>query len=237
MMQVTAPTGDYDYFCYIHPGMSGKLHVVDVGKPASTRADIDTASAQQFETDQMLALQAEKQFNVDRTTVDGNTVTHHVSVGVSAADKHVAIDEMLPQRVSLNQGDQVEFKWRDGHEVHTVGFSTAPSNLPSPFVFDCGGGKFVNPPGPPGSPPGGFCMETGDDFPEVVGDPGNALSGAILKNVQQVVDSGLLVGIDYGVQPTVQTWSVRTNGSTKSDAYNYFCSVHDWMHGVLSIGQ
>ena len=43
------------------------------------------------------------QYNVDRTTTDGGTVTHHVTVGVAAADNRVAIDEMLPRKVSVKQ--------------------------------------------------------------------------------------------------------------------------------------
>jgi plastocyanin len=234
MVQINAPTGDYDYFCPIHPGMSGKLHVVGAGQPVSSQADIDSRSQQQFLADQQLALQAEQQYSTDRTTMDGNTVTHHVSVGVSAADNHVAIDEMLPRRISVNQGDQVEFKWRDSHEVHTVGFAQAVTQLPEPFVFDCGT-RALNPPTPQGG--GGFCFEPGDALPEAIGDPGNALSGAFLRSPQQIVDSGLLVGSGYGIQPSIQTWSVRTDSKTQSGTYQYWCSVHDFMHGTLQMGQ
>jgi hypothetical protein len=50
---------------------------------------------------------------------------------------------------------------------------------------------------------------------------GNAHSGAVLKNVQGIYDSGL--------QPTVQTWSVRTDSNTQSTTHNY-------MHGELEVG-
>jgi plastocyanin len=234
-MQINAGPGDYAYFCYIHPGMRGSLHVVDTNGTRSTQADIDAVSAQQFQDDQALGLQAEQKYNVDTPTTDSSgVVTHHVSVGVSAADNHVAIDEMLPRRVSVNQGDQVEFKWRDEHNVHTVGFAQAETQLPGPFVFDCGTTS-VTPP-MPGEPGGGFCFEPGQTFPEFIGDPGNALSGVILSNVQKIVDSGLLAGTDYGVQPTVQTWSVRTDSKTQSGTYQYWCSVHDFMNGALVIG-
>jgi plastocyanin len=215
--------------------MLGKLHVVDGGRPASTQADIDARSAQQFEASQAMALQVEKQYNVDLPTTDGNTVTHHVSVGVATPDNRVAIDAFLPRNVHVSQGEQVEFKWRDGHNVHTVGIAQSESQLPPPFVFDCGT-TVMAPPDPQGQG-GGFCFEPGDSLPETVGDPGNALSGAILKNVQQIVNSGLLAGADYGVQPTTQTWSVRTDTKTQSGAYQYWCSVHDFMNGQLLIGE
>ena len=183
-----------------------------------------------------MALQAEQQFNIDRPTVDGSTVTHHVSVGVGAADNHVAIDEMLPRSVQVSQGDQVEFKWRDSHNVHTVGIAQAESQLPSSFLFDCGTSVLALP-DPTGPPGGGFCSEPGDTQPEIVGDPGNALSGTILKNVQQIVNSGFLAGADFGLQPTTQTWSVRTDNHTESGAYQYWCSVHDFMNGQLVISR
>jgi plastocyanin len=233
LVHVAAPVGDYTYLCFIHPGMSGTLHVVANVQPASRQTEIDRLSDQQFQADQAAGVQAEAQYNVDRPTVESGTTTHHISVGVSAADNHVAIDEMLPQRVNVAPGDQVEFKWRDGHNVHTVGVAQDETQLPQPFVFDCGT-TFVSPPGPEGQP-GGFCTEPGSDTPELIGDPGNALSGVVLNNVQGIYNSGFLVGADYGLQPTVQTWSVRTDSNTQSTNYNYWCSVHDFMHGVLQV--
>jgi plastocyanin len=234
LVNVSAPVGDYTYFCFIHPGMSGTLHVVANGRVASTQGQIDRASDHQFQADQAAAAQAEQQYSVDRATVEGGTTTHHVSAGVSAADNHVSIDEMLPQKVSVSPGDQVEFKWRDGHTVHTVGIAQDETQLPEPFGFDCGA-TYVSPPSPEGKP-GGFCTEPGSDTPELIGDPGNAISGSMLKSVLTIYDSGVLVGPDYGLQPTVQTWSVRTDSHTQSANYNYWCSVHDFMHGVLQVG-
>jgi hypothetical protein len=118
--------------------------------------------------------------------------------------------------------------------VHTVGIAQAESQLPEPFVFDCGA-TFVSPPSPEGAP-GGFCTEPGSDTPELIGDPGNAISGSVLKSVQGIYDSGFLAGPDYGLQPTVQTWSVRTDGTTENGNYNFWCSVHDFMHGTLIVG-
>jgi plastocyanin len=236
MMQVNAAPGDYDYFCYIHPGMNGKLHVVSANQSASSQAQIDASSDQQFASDQSLALQAEQQYNKDVTTTDGGTVTHHVTVGISAADNHVAIDEMLPQRIHVSNGEQVEFKWRDPHNVHTVGFAQAEQQLPEPFVFDCGN-TFIAPPSGPGGPPGGgFCQEPDENL-ELIGDPGNAISGTPLTSPQAIVDSGFLAGPAYGIPGTIQTWSVRVDSHTVSDTYNYFCSVHDFMHGQLLVGQ
>jgi hypothetical protein len=91
---------------------------------------------------------------------------------------------------------------------------------------------------PTGAPPsGGFCFEPGQTTLESIADPGTALSGAVLKDVQTIVDSGVLVGTGYGVQPTTQTWSVRTDAKTKAGNYQFWCSVHDFMNGTLAVGQ
>jgi len=86
-------------FCYIHPNMSGDITVVKDSDPnVSTQASIDAASQTQFLEDQQLALAAERDANqvVFRGGAPGKR-TYKVSVGVSAADNHVAINEMLPQ--------------------------------------------------------------------------------------------------------------------------------------------
>ena len=122
--------------------------------------------------------------------------------------------------------------------MHTVGIAQAGSQLPQPFLFDCGTSTMASPGGLPGAPPsGGFCFEPGQTTLESIADPGTALSGAVLKDVQTIVDSGVLAGTGYGVQPTTQTWSVRTDAKTKAGNYQFWCSVHDFMNGTLAVGQ
>jgi len=68
-------------------------------------------------------------------------------------------------------------------------------------------------------------------------DPGNAISGTPLVNPQKIVDCGFLAGSDYGIPGTIQTWSARTDSHTVSGGYDYFCTVHDFMHGTVLVGQ
>ena len=72
---------------------------------------------------------------------------------------------------------------------------------------------------------------------EVIGDPGTSLSGALLTDVQTVLNSGFLIGSDFGIQPSTQTWSVRTDTKTKAGNYQFWCSVHAFMNGTLAVGQ
>jgi plastocyanin len=231
---INANPGAYAYFCYIHPGMRGRVIVVGKGERdddaaniasnanhanegddgnVTTQAQINAASEKQFREDQEDALEAEKAANVVR--FNGGSPgerTYRVSVGVSAAENHVAIDEMLPQHLNFVRGDKVEFQWRDPHNVHTVGFPASEPPLPPPFDSD----KEPNEPN------------------EVVGDPGTSPSGTFLTTPSALVDAGLLVGRGYHLQPTVQQWSVRTNSSTALGTFEYHCTVHDFMHGFLT---
>ena len=50
------------------------------------------------------------------------------------------------------------------------------------------------------------------------------------------VDSGVLAGTGYNVQPTIQRWSVKVADSTAAGTYTFHCSVHDFMRGSLVVG-
>jgi len=77
--------------------------------------------------------------------------------------------------------------------------------------------------------------------PEFIGDPGNAEAGVVLRrptpsNPVSIPDAGLLVGAGYRVAGSLQSWSVATvQGETKSGLYTLHCTIHDWMHGSLSV--
>jgi plastocyanin len=237
-IQINAPPGKYTYFCYIHPGMSGTLTVVGADQPATTQAQIDSATGQQFAADQAAGLAAEKAAGVVNFT--GGTPgqrTYQVQVGVAAADNHVAIDEMLPSRLPLVPGDRVNFVWQDQHNVHTVSFPDGDPRLPSPFGIDCGA-TFQSPPnGPPaaGSPPFTPCVEPGAKGPEFIFDPGTAPSGTALADPSQLADSGVLIGSGYGLTPPAQQWSIVISPTAKAGVYTYECTIHEGMAGTFTV--
>lgn len=225
-VKITAAPGTYAYLCFIHPGMRGKLHVVDNDDARTTQAQIDAASWRQFVSDRAKGLAVERWANKVRWTGGApGTRTYIYRVGVAAANNHVTIDEMFPNIMTLHgggphlaKGDKARFRWADPHIVHTVMFPD--TNDLSPFGFDCNGG-FTPPVGPP-------CHETGEPV-EFIGDPGNAPSGTQLISPSTMVDSGLLIGTGYKLSPTVQTWSVSTGSGTAAGKYQFHCTVHDWM--------
>jgi plastocyanin len=242
---INAPVGTYKYFCFIHPGMSGTLHVVGSHEETTTQAQINAASARQFAADRASALATESSLNkVVWTGGRPGTRTYWFHLGAGAADNEVAIDEMLPNTktlpggsLKLDAGDKVAYVLSDTHNVHSVFFhdtgNLAIDNAVSPFVFDCG--KTLQNPGAIAA-----CTEKGEG-PELIGDPGNAEAGVVLRhptpsNLASIPDAGVLFGTGYGIAGSLQSWSVATvQGETKSGLYTFHCTVHDWMHGSLSV--
>jgi plastocyanin len=239
LVHITAAPGEYDYFCYIHPGMRGKLNVVDGDDATTSQAEIDRQSRDQFEDDREAALDLESDANHVSFSGGGpGSRTYEVHVGVGSPSKHVAVDEMLPnQPLNLTPGDRVRYVWSDPHNVHTVGFPANTGKLPEPFGFDCGPNppRYIGIPPVPGAPPPNVCFEPGDSQPEAIGDPGNAEPGTQLSNPAQLLDAGTRIGTAYAVHPSSQTWWVATAHTTQAGSYQFQCTVHDWMQGVLKV--
>jgi len=228
-VKIHAPFGTYHYFCYIHPDMSGTL-VVGPGSQATSQSEIDSASAAQFASDKSQAQAAEDAANV--VTFSGGaagTRTYEAHVGLSAADNHVALLEMAPAALNLAAGDKVHYTW-SFQEIHTASF---PANddavLVEPFGWDCGATYVPSPPGPPSPPPA--CVETEGGQPEALLDPGNARPGH-LSDPNALVDSGILVGSGYNLEPSVQDWSVNAD---RTGTFHYQCTLHDWMQGTVTV--
>jgi plastocyanin len=233
-VQITAPAGTYHYFCFIHPGMTGELDVVAPSAPVSTQADIDRASAVQFDQDRREALATE------RAAAEPPTGT--VRMGVSTADAHVSVDEVLPNHtVKAKAGQTLRFEFPDPHNVHTVVFPDNDSIDPAPQGFDCGVTYLPLSSGPLPPVP---CFEvptTGTDVgelgnPEVIFDPGNATSGVALRSPQALVDSGLHIGTAYGVSPIAHAWNVTVDALTQPGTYTFHCTIHDWMSQTVIVG-
>jgi len=237
---INAAPGSYAYFCYIHPGMRGTLTVAPADQPISTQAQVDAASAAQFADDQSKALAVEQAANsVVFSGGAPGTRVYQVLVGLAAADNHVAIDEILPNKpLSLVPGDQVQYVWKDSHEVHTVTFPNDMAKVPNFPGFDCGTTFQPVPEGapPPGAAPFVPCADPTEKAPEPIFDPGNAASGTALSDPSAVVDSGIFIGADYGLTPPATSWSVKVTGSTKPGSYQWMCTVHDWMQGTITVG-
>jgi plastocyanin len=245
---IDAPVGTYHFICFLHPGMSGTLHVVPANQRVTTQAQVNKRAAAQFAADRTAALAKEKERNqVVWTGGAPGTRTYVFHVGASAAGEEVAIDEMFPntktlkgQALDIVRGDRVKFLLDDPHNVHTVYFhdtGNSPLDNAVSFVgFDCGN-SYQN----PGPKP---CIEPGEQppGPELIGDPGNGPPGTLLKvpaptSVAAIPDAGMFAGVGYNVAGALTHWSARTSANgTQPGLYTFHCTIHDWMHGSINVG-
>jgi plastocyanin len=233
---VNAAPGDYSYLCLIHPKMNGTLHVVAGDQPATTQGMINAQSLTQFAADKAAGQAKYSADNTPTFTLDGQghkVFDGHVSD--NTADGHVSFFEMMPRNLNLGVGDSVHWTWGSSSELHTVSFPTDSPALPPPFGGDCGQYPFTDdvflpPPVPGGMPYCGDMPPSQANF-EFLADPGLSRPGD-LSDPLAVVDSGVLVGADYGLTPSVQDWSAT---ASRPGTYRYQCTVHDWMRAVVQV--
>ncbi len=224
------PGTTFTYFCHLHPGMRGTVSVVDNSTIIQTQATIDQAAGTQFAADktEAEALYASAQVPSFTGGAPGSR-TYSVHVGLTTADQHVAIHDMVPATLNLVSGDIVRYEWQSD-VIHTVSFLAGPG-LRSPFGVDCGT-SYVPLNGPPTSLP--LCTEFENGQPEFILDPGTRSSGQVL-NMKFGADSGVLVGSSYAAfygNLGPSTWSVK---SSQPGRYLYQCTIHDWMTGQLDV--
>jgi plastocyanin len=234
-VQINAAPGIYTYFCHLHPGMRGTLKVVPNHVATQTQNQIDRQSAVQFHRAQREAMTLYDEANqVDAQQENSGPTVYNVHVGVTSRDQHVAIHDMLPSKLRLNPGDVVHYHWQT-NVIHTVGF---PAGLVSPFGVDCEtsyaplASPTAQPICPSGAPETDEASLTGIPV-ELIADPGNQASGSPLTAAS---DSGLLVGASYAQYyggMGASTWSVKASAP---GAYQYQCTIHDWMRGTITVG-
>lgn len=236
LVVVDAPPGDYVYFGTTHPGMRGTLTVVPPDQPTSTQAEIDAASATQFNRSRTQARALETVLNGLPNSVGPPGDRHFfVYAGAGTHDRRVGIDAFLPNRpINAVPGDQIHFIWLDPHGFHTVSFGQSFADLPFAFGFECEDG-YHGLPNVFNQPHDAECPEAPGVPPKFIGDPGNAGPGTPLGELADVVNSGLLAGTDFHVSPSAQTWSVRIAEDTAKGTHRYWCIPHPWMTGVVTV--
>src|SRR5579875_308121 len=113
-------TGDFIYYCLVHPSMIGIVHVRPVGTPYPfSQEDYNKQIEHQthfiLKDGASLADQAED-----------SSDNHHVTVGIG--DGLVGLMRFYPQQIVIDAGDTVIFPNRDPMEPHTVTFGPVPSS-------------------------------------------------------------------------------------------------------------
>ncbi|HKV29470.1 MAG TPA: hypothetical protein VJT14_00470 [Candidatus Dormibacteraeota bacterium] len=229
-VQISATPGSYTYFCHLHPGMRGTLKVVPSNAGIQSQGQIDQQSAAQFGRAQREAVALYDEANqVEAEQRDSGPTAYNVHVGVTSRDRHIAIHDMLPSNLSLKPGDVVRYHWQT-NVIHTVEFAPV-----SPFGVDCetSYAPLSGPDQQPNCPSGAPEPEAGIFPVELIGDPGSQVSGAVLVDA---TDSGLIAGSSYAQYYGglgADQWSVK---AVAVGAHPYFCAIHDWMTGTITVG-
>lgn len=141
--------GTYDYYCELHPGMSGQLQVVPDDEPVASPAEVEAQRQAQVARDTAAgeALMAAGQ--TPEFEVVGDHVRWTVKAGDTTADGRVSVLRFLPGNLEVAPGDEVDIAVppaadaRPGVEIaaepHTVTFPNDPSAQAAGFL------RYLNP--------------------------------------------------------------------------------------------
>jgi plastocyanin len=237
-VKVTAPVGFYRYLCLIHPNMQGWLAVVPASFHATTPAELTARVHSQVAHDRAAGFAAEAAANVARSHLNSNgTRTWIMTAGTSSPNGYVAVNEMLPRKLSIHRGDQVTWVSRALNEPHTVTF---PTDLHTDMAALCESGAVDVPATPTVFPPTGpqdfTCSGAPPDEFEM--DGGNGVSHVTSKAT--VADSGIIAssaelsGFGLPVTAAKARTTVSFAGASRT-TYHYVCQIHDGMEGAIVV--
>jgi plastocyanin len=201
-------TGKFTYFCNIHPGMKGVIRVVGKGHKAPTAKAVKRAVNRQVKRDLKVAK------GLSKTIPPSGTV----DVGVRGPG-NVEFYGMVPGSFSVKVGTTIRFRMSPGStEDHTATFGPGnPETQPASYLGQIaasfqGAGPFdpraVYPSEPP--PTVGTLTQTSH---------GNGFWNS-------------------GVLDTTSATPLPSSGSVKfgqAGTYNYYCMIHPFMHGVITV--
>jgi plastocyanin len=197
--------GAFMYVCELHPGMSGSVIVQPAG--AALAETVDQAKARgQAELGMTVgranALSA--RVATERIATSNTGAVNAVLAGFSGGD--ASVFRFLPDAVTVNRGDTIEWTLADPQEIHTITFFTGQAP-PDPTDIR------PNPQGPP----------------TVVfkADAARPRGGSVYAGTGYV-NSGILgyVTGDYA-------WAVKIDAP--AGTYNYVCLIHPFMAGTIRV--
>jgi len=203
-----AKTGTYTYFCNIHQGMKGVVHVV--GK----RHKVPSARTIKRIVDRQVKRDLNTAKNLSRTTPPSGTI----DVGVHGPG-NVEFYGMVPGNVTVKVGTTLRFRMSPGStEDHTATFGPGnPESQPTSYLGQIaasfqGAGPF--------DPRAVYPSEQ----PPTVGTLTTTSHGNGFWN--------------SGVLDTASATPLPESGSVKfgqAGTYNYYCMIHPFMHGIITV--
>ncbi|MFN0094902.1 MAG: plastocyanin/azurin family copper-binding protein [Dehalococcoidia bacterium] len=129
-----AKAGSYDYFCIIHPNMTGVITVVDEGSAAAPGADnqlsLDARGNAEFNSasfEAKAALAALKSRPTEVVNKAGGAKAYTVKLGTETPNTQANINQ--PAKLTITAGDSVVFKSLE-QVPHTATFGALPPGDP-----------------------------------------------------------------------------------------------------------
>jgi plastocyanin len=220
---VNAPAGSVvDFVCLVHAGMQGSVKVVDDEQSTTSPHRIDRLASRQLRVDTAAGFAAEHEAN-DKLVQHKPEGTRLVTLRAGANAGKVELFEMLPSNVRLHPGDQVQWRYTGGNEIHTVTFPDG-TDQGEPLVPACEGTPdtdFVPPSsGPPCGDASKFELHL---FPQPFGT-------TIISSPTTFGSSGLIAA-PGDLLPSLTAEFTFPNAGT----FTYFCHIHDHMTGTLTV--
>lgn len=120
--------GTFAYLCAIHPGMAGKITVVDSGSATTqAEADADASATEQALLGAVDGLRSDRLAAVSTDDNGDGTTTHHAYADATTqpgaqpggGSGYLELLEFLPSRIEVKRGDTISWT---GSAVHTVTF-------------------------------------------------------------------------------------------------------------------
>ncbi len=213
------------FICLIHPGMQGSVQVVADDEHVTTPRQVQHLANAQLAHDTAGAFAAERAANhkqVERQH-DG---TKLVTLRAGATAGKVELFEMLPRNVRLRPGDQVQWRYTAGNEIHTVTFPQG-TDQGEPLVPACENSPtddpFIPPSaGPPCGDPSKFELHV---FPQPFG-------ATTIDDPTTFGSSGLIAAPGGPLPSTTPVFTFPNKGT-----FVYQCHIHDHMVGTIQVGQ
>jgi plastocyanin len=201
-----AKAGRVTYFCSIHPGMKGTVHVKRRG--AKVRNAKQDAHA--------VKVQVAKALKIARSLAKRKAPKGTVEVGLAGAHG-VEYFDMLPAKTTVKVGDSLRFRMKKGSfEAHTATFGPGnPETEPESYLGQIAKG-FEQPPFDPRAV-----------YPSDV--PGPATLTTTLHG-NGFWNSGLMDAVKESPLPGSNTVTFGQAGT-----YTYYCLLHPFMRGTVEV--
>lgn len=205
--------GTFHYYCDLHPGESGVVHVVPKKKKTAGLKGYVRSLDRQIARDRKVADHIHKHHSIPPDTV---------SVGYAGKD-HVEIFRFLPQTLHITVGTTVRFKIShrsvESHTATTAG-PHDPETEPNTTIGEIAASFFA----PKFDPRGVYPSDPIGTF------------GTLTKSShgEGFWNSGVLDNQNEGVAAATPTFNKVT--FDQAGTYDFYCMVHPQMHGRVVVG-